>query len=117
MNSLYNPKKHLRSELPECDKRLLVRKHSLISQRFTIKVNEQSITLPIGKLIDKYPLAIYRHVYEYRTRELIRLTLCSRGLEKLWKMMETHHPDIFGKLRDRKRQNKARLNLKAKGII
>jgi hypothetical protein len=114
---LYNPLKKQRAELPEYDKRLLVRNHSLLSQRFSIDSNKMKITDSLEKLIDKYPLEVFRHIYEYKTRKLTKLTLCSVGYSMLYKKMDLIHPDIIDKLRDRKRQNKARLNLKKKGII
>jgi hypothetical protein len=117
MNKLYNPSKEKRCEVPEHDRRLLVREHSMISQRFTIILDTQKITNTIGDLIDKYPLNVYQHVYEYRTRKLVKLTLCSVGLKMLYNKMDSTHPDIIGKLRARKRKNKARLKLIKKGVI
>jgi hypothetical protein len=111
MTKLYNPIKRKRTEIPEKNKRLLVRNHSLLSQRFSICVEDKKTTDTIGNLIENYPLQIYQHVYEYKTRKLVKLTLCSIGLNMLYEKMDSNHPDIIGKLRDRKRQNKAKLNL------
>lgn len=101
----------MRTELPEFNKRLLVRNHSMLSQRFTIVQNELKITAPIKILITNFTLEVFQHVYEYKTRSLVRLSLCRDGLGLLFEEMDKKHPDILGILRDRKRQNKARINI------
>jgi hypothetical protein len=111
MSKLFNPKNKIRTELPEFNRRLLVRNHSMLSQRFTIVHNELKITAPIKILITNFTLEVFQHVYEYKTRSLVRLSLCRDGLGLLFEEMDKKHPDILGKLRDRKRQNKARINI------
>jgi hypothetical protein len=111
MSKLFNPKNKIRTELPELNRRLLVRNHSMLSQRFTIVQNEQIITEPIKKLINNFTLEVFQHVHEYESRNLVKLKLCRDGLALLYTEMDKKHPDIIGKLRDRKRQNKARINI------
>ena len=111
MSKLFNPKNKIRTEFPEFNKRLLVRNHSMLSQRFTIVQNEQKITAPIKILITNFTLEVFQHVYEYKTRSLVKLSLCRDGLALLYEEMDKKHPDIIGKLRDSKRQNKARINI------
>jgi len=111
MTRLYNPKRKMRSEAPEKNKRLLVRDHSLLSQRFGINHNGKIIHSNLLDLITHYPLDVFRHIYEYKTRKLVRLRLCSVGYEMLFKMMDLKHPDIIDKHRARKRNNKARISV------
>ena len=111
MGKLFNPKSAKRTEKPEGDRRLIVSNHSLLSQRFTIIQNEQKITAPIKILITNFTIEVFQHVYEYKTRSLVKLSLCRDGLALLYKEMDKKYPDIIGKLRDSKRQNKARINI------
>lgn len=111
MGKLFNPRTAKRTEKPEGDRRLIVSNHSLLSQRFSIIQNEQKITAPIKYLITHFTLEVFQHVYEYNTRSLVRLSLCTEGLALLYTEMDKKHPDIIGKLRDRKRQSKARINI------
>lgn len=112
MGKLFNPKSAKRTEKPEGDKRLIVSNHSLLSQRFTIIQNEQKITAPIRTLIINFTLEVFQHLYEYESRNLVKLKLCRDGLALLYTEMDKKHPDIIGKLRDRKRQSKARRNIR-----
>jgi hypothetical protein len=112
MSKLFNPKSAKRTEKPEADRRLIVSNHSLLSQRFTIIQNEHKITAPIIILINHFTLEVFQHVYEYKSRNLVSLKLSSDGLAILYSEMDKKHPDIIGKLRDRKRQSKAKRNIR-----
>jgi hypothetical protein len=117
MTKLYNPSEKIRAEIPEYDKRLQLRNHTLLGQRVAINHENTRIVDYLQTLIENYPLSVYWHVFEYRNRGLLRLKLCKRGYAFLFKQMDSKHFDVIEKLRIRKRQNKAILNLKKNGII
>jgi hypothetical protein len=117
MKKLYNPKSRMRTEIPEFDKRLQFRNHTLLGHRVAVIHENIRIIDTLLVLIEKYPLTVYRHVFEYKTRGIQRIKLCRDGYDLLCKQMDLKHKDIIDKLRIRKRQNKARLNLKKKGIF
>lgn len=117
MAKLYNPSEKIRAELPEYDKRLQLRNHTLLGQKVAIIHENTRIVDYLQTLIENYPLSVYWHVFEYSKRDLQRLELCRSGYDFLCKQMDSKHFDVIENLRIKKRKNKAMLNLKKKGII
>ena len=113
MKKIFNPKDQMRTEIPESDKRLQVRKITMLNQRVGICVNkdEPSIWDTVENHIENHPIEVFYHLYEYKTRYIQRLTLCGVGLKKLQKKIEEVKPQLLSRLRKKKYVDKAKRNV------
>jgi hypothetical protein len=113
MKKIYNPKDQMRPEMPETDKRLQLRKTSLLRQRFGISriKNEDILWDTIENHIENYPEEVFNHIYKYKTNGIQRLTLCRVGLSKLHEKLEIVKPILIGNLRKEKFIAKAKMNV------
>ena len=103
----------MRAEMPESDKPLQVRKITLLNQRFGIctSKNEPITWDTIENHIKNHPVAVYNHIYKYKTYDIQRLTLCSVGIKKLQTKMEEVKPQLIARLRKKKYTEKAKRNV------
>ncbi len=108
MRKIYNPKDQMRSEMPEHNKRLQVRKITLLNQQFGICIDENKTRIwdTVENHIENYPVAVYNHIYKYKTNEIQKLTLCSVGLKKIQKKIEEVKPTLISSLRTKKYMDK-----------
>ena len=85
-------------EMAETDKRLQLRKTSLLRHRFGISriKNEEIFWDTIENLIENYPEEVFNHVYKYKTNGIQSLTLCSIGIRKLNEKLEVVKPLLIG---------------------
>jgi hypothetical protein len=113
MKKIFNPDNQMRTEMPESDKPLHLRKITLLNQRFGIctSKNEPKTWDTIENHIKNHPVAVYNHVYKYKTFDIQKLTLCSVGIKKLHKIMEVVKPQLIAGLRKKKYTDKAKRNV------
>ena len=113
MKKIFNPKDQMRTEIPESDKRLQVRKITMLNQRVGICVNKDgpSIWDTLENHIENHPIEVFYHLYHYKTRNIQRLTLCGVGFMKLQKKIEEVKPQLLSRLREKKYVDKAKRNV------
>jgi hypothetical protein len=116
MKKIYNPNDHMRAEMPESNKRLQLKNTTLLSQKFGLCLvkNEPKVWDTLENHIENYPLKVFNHVYKYNTNNIQKLTLCSVGLNQLYKKLEVVCPKVIANLRKDKYKNKAKRNVAIK---